>query len=323
MRLLPPLLRDPALHELVVVVDGSDDGSYELLRNLARGEPRIIPLFIPNQGEAAARTHGVRQATGEVVVILDDDVEAAPGLVTAHAEGHVTEPDLVLVGYMPVVDPEPLGARLYADRYEAHCRRWLDDPGSVLRTLWAGNMSLRRDAYLEVVAQDPPRHRYDFHADRVFGLRCEAAGLRGVFDLGCRAVHHYSRSLDGLSTDARNQGLALVRLHDEFPSQSPPLTPVQFTWYLPSYQRPLVNLCRRPTAAALVSAALRETVRLIDSLGAPKAAELATLMMTIERQTGAILATQQIRSSPADPGADRMIRRPALRLPLGAQRGSA
>ena len=301
-RILGSLLGDPALDELIVVVDGSLDGSYDLLCDVARSELKLKPQLIPNVGEAAARTHGVQQATGEIVVILDDDVEAAPGLVSHHVRHHADHPDLLVVGYMPVADPEPLGARLYADRYEQHCQQWIEHPETVLRTLWAGNISLRRKAYLDVVAR-PSQHRYDFHADRVFGLRCAEAGLRGVFDPTCQGIHHYSRSVSGLARDSHNQGLALIRLHEEFPDDCPPLRGDQFTWYLPRYQHPLVEFCRRRRAGSAVSTALRAAIRLADGLGLPKTAELATLMMTIERQRGAIAASEQLRDAPPGRGA--------------------
>jgi glycosyltransferase involved in cell wall biosynthesis len=292
-RLLPALLGDPALYECVVVVDGARDGSLEFLQEVASEDPRLIPVFVENRGEDGARMAGVERARGEIVLLLDDDVEAEPGLVSAHQRHHAAADRLVVVGYMPVVDPQGVGPGLYADRYEDHCRRWREHPDQILDTFWAGNVSLWRRDYLRVAAT-PSRYRYDFHADRAFGFRCLEAGLNGVFDPACRARHHYARSVDGLSRDARNQGLSLVRLHDEYPARSPDLAADQFTWFLPSYQVPFVNLCKRPRAAATAAALLCSLTRAVDRAGAPKAREVATLMMTVERQTGAINARRQL-----------------------------
>ena len=291
--LLPPLLRDPGLDECVVVVDGARDGSLEFLQGLAREDSRVVPVFVENRGADHARAAGVRRASGDIVVLLDDDVEAHAGLVTAHSRHHARADRLVVVGYMPVKDTRGVGACLYSERYEEHCRQWQENSDRILDSFWAGNVSLRREEYLMVAAAQS-RNRYDFHEDRAFGFRCAAAGLTGVFDPACRAAHHYTRSVDRLARDARNQGLNLVRLHDEYPAHSRPLAADEFTWFLPDYQVPFVNLCRRPRAAAAASVLLRGVTRVADGLDAPKAREVATLMMTVERQAGAVAARREL-----------------------------
>jgi cellulose synthase/poly-beta-1,6-N-acetylglucosamine synthase-like glycosyltransferase len=60
---LEPLLNDPAASEIVVVVDGCEDGSLELLRAMADEDPRIKPHFISNRGAARALLAGAREAT--------------------------------------------------------------------------------------------------------------------------------------------------------------------------------------------------------------------------------------------------------------------
>src|SRR4051794_36585399 len=106
-RVLAPLLEEPAATELVVVVDGSEDGSFEYLESESKRRPQLRPLLIPNSGKEAARQAGLEAATGEIVLFMDDDVLALPGLVAGHAAGHVDEDELVLVGYMPVRVPRP------------------------------------------------------------------------------------------------------------------------------------------------------------------------------------------------------------------------
>src|SRR3954454_8939946 len=96
-----PLLREPGFDELVMAVDGSDDGSVEWLHERGRRDARGVVLDLPNRGAGAARQAGVEAAQGDVVVLMDDDVIASPGLVAGHARHHADlEPKLVL-GYMP------------------------------------------------------------------------------------------------------------------------------------------------------------------------------------------------------------------------------
>src|SRR5688572_28355320 len=124
-----PLLDDPSTSEVVVVVDGSADGSYEWVRHRAAAEPRLRALRTPGIGPAAARAAGVRAASGAVVLLVDDDVVAAPGLVSGHARRHAHDDGLLVVGYMPLrVPPErragDFAERLYAREYEEACRSY-------------------------------------------------------------------------------------------------------------------------------------------------------------------------------------------------------
>lgn len=59
--------------EVVVVDDGSEDGTAEALRAAFPGEPRLRVLRQPNAGECPARNAGVAAARGTYLVFLDSD----------------------------------------------------------------------------------------------------------------------------------------------------------------------------------------------------------------------------------------------------------
>lgn len=73
--------------DVVVVDDGSSDGSWELIEGFGRG---IRPFRKENGGAARARNFGAERATGEAILFLDaDDLigpETVGGLVEALAE---------------------------------------------------------------------------------------------------------------------------------------------------------------------------------------------------------------------------------------------
>lgn len=291
--MLEPLLADPAAHEVVVVVDGSPDGSIELLEDLARREPRLRPVWQENAGEGAARAAGVRVATGDVVLLLDDDVVAEPGLVAGHAAHHDGVRPRVVVGYMPTPepaddDPDAFATRLYAEAYEGRCARYESEPETVLRHLWAGNVSLPRAACLEVgLASDSFTERY--HPDRELGLRLLEAGLEGVFDRSLRATHHHDRPLDAFVRDARSQGAGWTLVHLLHPESAGPLPADRFRAGLPRPVARVVDACRRPRLGAAVSASLVQAVRVTGRVG-PRSAQLplARLLRRVEQQRGAI-----------------------------------
>ena len=66
--------------EVIVVEDCSTDGTREILREFVRDNPGSIKLFeqAQNQGKGAAIRHGITQATGDLIVFQDADLEYDP-----------------------------------------------------------------------------------------------------------------------------------------------------------------------------------------------------------------------------------------------------
>lgn len=65
--------------ELIVVDDGSTDGSFELLRRLRAEDPRVRVVRLGrNCGQHAAVLAGLGRARGDVVVTLDADLQNPP-----------------------------------------------------------------------------------------------------------------------------------------------------------------------------------------------------------------------------------------------------
>src|SRR4051794_19503775 len=92
--LLVRLLRQLAEQTLAVAdfeVCVVDDGSTEPVENALRGIGLPYALRIarqPNAGAAAARHTGVLMAAGEVLVIVDDDMQVGPHFLARHLNAH-------------------------------------------------------------------------------------------------------------------------------------------------------------------------------------------------------------------------------------------
>ena len=79
--------------ELILVDDGSTDGSTELIRSLAQQEPRIRSvIFSRNFGHQIAVTAGWDYSRGQAVVVIDADLQDPPEvileLITRWREGY-------------------------------------------------------------------------------------------------------------------------------------------------------------------------------------------------------------------------------------------
>lgn len=298
---IAPLLADPATTEVLVVVDGSRDGSFELLQEIAADQPKLKPLFIENAGQVAAQEVGLEAAAGEVVLLLDDDVEARPGLVTGHARHHAASTGLVVVGYMPVRIPTRWSSSkfttvLYAHEYERAARAFHEDPDRVLLGLWMGNVSLRRDDCLRIGLRNPRWEAiaHTYHADREFGLRCKKGGLEGVYDDTLRADHRHERSVDSFFSSARDQGTGEVAIHELHEDILGPIAVESFSAGLTGIARLLVRASRRRAVRVGLLGVLSTWIHCAGwvhsmSLQIPP----AKLARRIEQRHGAIEAIQR------------------------------
>jgi len=79
-RVLEAPLPEGMDREIVVVDDGSTDGSAEIAEEIARAHPEVIRVIRRprNQGKGAAIRDAVEQARGELCLIQDADLEYDP-----------------------------------------------------------------------------------------------------------------------------------------------------------------------------------------------------------------------------------------------------
>lgn len=67
--------------ELILVDDGSADGSGAICDAYAKTDPRVTAIHQPNAGQAAARNRGVKESKAELLCFIDSDDVAHPALL--------------------------------------------------------------------------------------------------------------------------------------------------------------------------------------------------------------------------------------------------
>lgn len=74
-------------YEVVLVDDGSTDGTLAWLEVNAAEFPHVRSLLQDHQGPAAARNLGVERAEGDTIVFIDSDLVVTENFLQAHAQG--------------------------------------------------------------------------------------------------------------------------------------------------------------------------------------------------------------------------------------------
>jgi peptidoglycan/xylan/chitin deacetylase (PgdA/CDA1 family)/glycosyltransferase involved in cell wall biosynthesis len=171
--------------EAIVVVDGSADGTAQALRGLQTSFPLAVHEQ-PNAGAASARNRGAAAARGEILLFLDDDMEAHPRLLLEHDRSHREGAEVVL-GHIPLHPDSPRGmlSRAVGSWAESRARK-LSEPGAELTfyDLLTGQISLRRDLFRRLGGFDDAFTRGGTYGDEDldFGQRLLDAGCRIVFN---------------------------------------------------------------------------------------------------------------------------------------------
>ncbi|MFJ6199266.1 glycosyltransferase family 2 protein [Micromonospora sp. NPDC092111] len=210
--------------EVVVVDDGSHDGTGALVQDLG-GRPDLnFDLqyhYLPRtaeSGRAAARNHGIRAATGEIVVLVDADVLLPPGALAAHLDYHRRRPDLVVTGprgfFTEVeIGPDgPVDADAWAELVPAagadlrdQVLAALSDNLNNLATAWhltfSCNVSVRREHLLTVGGFDDSFTGWGLE-DSELGYRLHRLGLAFAYNRDAVVYHQHAQILtDGMYRD--------------------------------------------------------------------------------------------------------------------------
>ena len=209
-------------YELIFVVDGSTDGTLEMLRALKPACGLRI-LEQKNRGPAAARNAGIQAAQGELVLFLDDDIVCGPDLLRRHVEAHAGRGHLVVHGPIFVDPGSPATLIRYAT--EDWYKLYYDSIAA------RGDLSLPRDFFL-ISNSSVPRSLLlaaggfdEFipaHEDFDLGIRLANLGARFHYDAKAVAHELFVKSThDFLASDCRRLGRAEVLLCRKHPHYRP------------------------------------------------------------------------------------------------------
>jgi len=207
--------------ELVVVDDGSDDGTTGWLR-LRSGGDSFKVLEQPNSGPARARNRGVEAATGEIVLFLGDDTEPQPGWLAAHLEEHrlfARGCPLAVLGYTGFPPQEDSPFLAWINEFGAQFGyQLIENPCAVpFNFFYTSNISVERSLLLRLggFREDFPAAAWE---DIELAYRATREGLTIRYQPRARTVHHHRIQPRTFCRRQRTSGRSaaiFARLHPE------------------------------------------------------------------------------------------------------------
>jgi glycosyltransferase involved in cell wall biosynthesis/peptidoglycan/xylan/chitin deacetylase (PgdA/CDA1 family) len=206
----------PDEYEVVVVADGCSDGTYEFLRNY-HPKHALCLVVQDNKGQPAAQNAGIAAASGELVILMDDDCICDSGLIAAHRAVHEGGDQVVAIGAVlphqdtPGGTPGDLKRELEWAEYERL------KAGGARRSdlMLCANSSIRRQAALRVRFDSSYSRMHDVEA----GLRLWQMGLRPKFASDAVAYELFTKDVNDILRDAHYQGryeISLTETHPQF-----------------------------------------------------------------------------------------------------------
>jgi len=156
-------------------------------------------LKAPKGGRASANNLGAKEALGNLLIFLADDMLPNAGFVEAHSSFHRDNPAAEIVGIGRVLFPEKLRA--------AHFPRWLEDSGTLFghsftakpphvpeNYFFVGNSSIKKSFFYQAGGFDEefPSDAWD---DCEFALRAIHQGMCAKLVLEGTAIHEHTITL--------------------------------------------------------------------------------------------------------------------------------
>jgi glycosyltransferase involved in cell wall biosynthesis len=210
-------------YEIIIVNDGSIDNTEQKVKSLIENTNYLLKyLKQENKGPATARNLGIKNAKGNIILFIGDDIIPAPHFLEEHSNWHkkYSQKEVAILGYT-TWSPE-----LEITSY----MKWLENGGPQFHYqnlkhgefvpynyFYTSNISIKRnflngDLFNELFP-------YAAYEDIELSFRLQKRGLKIIYNKNARAFHFHKIDLKNYSKRAINAGIAralLAKLHKNF-----------------------------------------------------------------------------------------------------------
>ncbi len=201
--------QEGARQEVIVVDNGSEDGSAEMVAREFSGFARLI-RNAGNRGFCAANNQGIQAARGAFIALLNNDAEAGPNWLSALRGAFDAGPGIGMAASKIVMYEDPgridkAGHLIYPDGQNRGRGTGEPDDGRYDRSeevLWPDGCAAmyRRQMLDQIGGFDEDFFAYGDDAE--LGLRARIAGWRCLYVPGAVVRHHRGSTL-GLASSRR------------------------------------------------------------------------------------------------------------------------
>jgi glycosyltransferase involved in cell wall biosynthesis len=259
------------LISVIVVADSCIDDTLAMLQDY-KAPFKLQAIEVNCRSASIARNTGAGIATGQLLLFLDDDIEALPPLVESHARVHRERPGSAVMGPYP---PKLKGGTRF---FDVEVRSWWEEkfyqmsqPGHrfTYQDLLSGNLSLDAELFARLDGFDSAFGNCGGE-DYEFGVRLLKADVSFVLAAEAVGYHyeHETNNLDRSFRRCRQEGRSDVLIGRRHPELRP-------TLHIKDYETPYFLVDKIvvaiaffwPTVVDWLAVSARKSLDLLESLG--------------------------------------------------------
>jgi glycosyltransferase involved in cell wall biosynthesis len=204
-------------YEVIVVDNASTDDTRLVLEAKSGKYSNLKVLFQPKPGAAATRNAGLREAVGDIVLFIDNDIIADPDLIEKHLEYHGRSSRLGVIGNVITPWYDSVDPFLRYLRHRGIYNPYTITSGPIDFSYYhTGNVSTPRLLLLETGGFNEDFFLYGME-DIELGYRLEKLGTQMINGEQARATHDYFPTYEEFIDRCEQAGYSLGKLIELHP----------------------------------------------------------------------------------------------------------
>jgi len=188
--------------EVIVIDDGSSDNTEQMIKEIKQHVNYSLKYYRKeNGGPGSARNVGLSRATGEIFLIIGDDIFPDANLLLQHWEWHhdiYPENNVGILGFVTwASNPPPSPLMIWMERWVQNSYHLLNHTQIVdWKYNYTGNISLKRKFYNATGVIFEERYRIYGFEDIEWGFRLNRNGFQLRYNKNAIGLHHHWTTLD-------------------------------------------------------------------------------------------------------------------------------